>query len=134
MFLNQLKKENKELFLKVCVQAAMANDVFENEEKEMIVAYCKEMDISENISDNIEDFDTILERLAFQTSNMEKNIIVLEILGLLKSDGLFDEQERRFMESLMKKLKIKEDVLSKYENLIERYTEIYQEMYTAICE
>ena len=33
MFLSQLKEENKELFLKLCVHAAMANDEFADEER-----------------------------------------------------------------------------------------------------
>lgn len=49
MFLNQLNQENKELFLKLCVIGVSYNGAFEQEEREMICAYYREMNIPENI-------------------------------------------------------------------------------------
>ena len=49
MLLNALQEKNRELFLEVCVHAAMANKVLEKEEQEMIFAYCREMNIPEHI-------------------------------------------------------------------------------------
>lgn len=42
MFLNYLKDESKENFLKLSMAAANANRIIEEEEKQMVLAYCKE--------------------------------------------------------------------------------------------
>lgn len=43
MFLNYLKEESKENFLKLCLAAAQANNVIEKEEEQLMYAYCKEL-------------------------------------------------------------------------------------------
>jgi len=132
MFLNQLERKNKEAFLKICVLAALSNGVFAQEEKEMIGAYCREMNIPENIPDCSETLEDVLKELAISTSNKEKNIILLEILGLVKSDGIYDEKEVDFMEKLSKGLDVKEGTLTKLNALLEIYTVVYKEIYLAI--
>ena len=55
MFLNYLNEDSKQMFLKLCLCAAKANDVIEREEEDMMHAYCREMNIKEEIhKDDIE--------------------------------------------------------------------------------
>lgn len=134
MFLNQLNQENKESFLKICVLASLSNDVFAQEEREMISAYCREMNIPDNIPDCNESLEEVLNNLVDKASDIDKKIILLEIIGLLKSDGLYDEKEMIFIGSLVKGLNIKEEVLSKIISLLEIYTTVYKELYATIFE
>ncbi|MBA5850733.1 hypothetical protein H2684_05275 [Clostridium sp. cel8] len=134
MFLNQLESGNKELFLKVCVLASLSNGVLAEQEKEMIQAYCREMDIAEHMPDCDNSIEEIVEKLAKSTTNTEKNIILLEILGMLKVDGSYDNYEKKFMENLAKGLQVKEGMLNKINILLDKYTAVYKEMYDTICE
>lgn len=134
MFLIQLKEENKELFLKVCIHASMANGIFEDEEKEMISAYCREMNIPVNMPEYGETLDETLSVLAEQADDVEKKIIILEILGLVRADGVYDAAEKTFMKQLVEGLNIKEDILSKYNSLLEIYTSVCKELRAAVCE
>lgn len=134
MFLNLLQENNKEYFLKLCVHASLANDIFAEEEKEMIYAYCQEMDVKEHIPDEIEDFEDVVNTLSEQTDEVEKNIILMEILGLIKEDGIYDEKEKEFMKKLADGMKIKAEVLSKYNSLLEIYITIFKELRSAVCE
>lgn len=134
MFLNDLQEGNKELFLKVCVHASLANDIFEEEEKEMIYAYCREMNIIERIPEITDDFDAVVSDLASQTDDVEKKIIVLGILGLVKSDGLYDEKEKVFVEKLVKGLQVEDEVVSKLNSLLESYTAVCKEIYATVRE
>ena len=134
MFLNQLENDNKELFLKVCVLAALSNGLFANEEKEMISAYCREMNIPENIPECSESIEDIAAVLAEKASDVEKNIIVLEVLGLVKSDGLYEDKEKAFMETLVSGMRTKEGMLSKMESLLEIYTVVCKELYAAVLD
>lgn len=134
MFLNQLNQENKELFLKICVLGALSNGDFKQQEKEIILAYCHEMNIPENIPECNESLEQILKNLGDKTSDVEKNIILLEVMGLIKSDGFYDEKEITFINSLVKNLNIKEEVLSKITSLLETYTTVCNELYSTIFE
>ena len=100
MFLNSLQEGNKELFLRLCVHASLSNEIFAEEEKEMIYAYCREMNIMERIPDGTDDLEQVVNYLATQTDDAEKKIIILEILGLIRADGIYDEKEKSFMKKL----------------------------------
>lgn len=134
MFLNQLKEVNKELFLKVCIHAAWSNGVFVNEEREMIFAYCREMSIPENVPECDETINDVLLELAEKATTKEKNIIVLEILGLVKADGIYEDKEKEFMEALATGMNVNEGVLSKLNSLLDIYTEVCKELFIAINE
>ena len=132
MFLSLLKESNKELFLKLCVHAAMANGIVEDKEKEMIMAYCNELNITVVMPEINESMDSILVELSAKTDTVEKNIIILEVLGLVRADGIYDDKEKVFMERLVNGMNIEEGVLSKYNSLLEIYTVVCKELYAAI--
>ena len=134
MFLNQLNQENKQLFLKICVLGSLCNGVFEQEEREMISAYCREMNIPDDVPECNESLEEVLKNLANKTSDVEKNIILLEIMGLVKSDNVYDKKEMTFINLLVKNLNIKEDVLNKITSLLDTYTKVCNELYSTIFE
>ncbi len=47
MYLKRLNNEQKELFLDLCISAAMSNNVMEDVEKQLIVQYCEEMQMDD---------------------------------------------------------------------------------------
>ncbi len=134
MFLNQLEEVSKELFLKVCIHAAWSNGVFVNEEKEMIFAYCREMSIPEDVPEYDGTINDVLLELADKATTEEKNIIVLEILGLVKADGVYEEKEKEFMDALVTGMKVKEGVLSKLNSLLDIYTTVCKELFFTLSE
>lgn len=134
MFLAYLEDYNKEKFLKVCAHAALSNGVLAKEEEEMMRLYCREMDIPVNIPKDIGNLDDVLQDLAESANEAEKNIILLETLGIVKSDGVYDEKEKEFMKKLVNGLGAREGVLSKLNSLIDIYTTVYKELYATITE
>lgn len=134
MFLNRLEEGNKKLFLKVCTHAAWSNGVFQNEQKDMVFAYCREMNIPEHIPEYNGTIDATIEELASKATEEEKNIIVLEILGLVKSDGAYEETEKEFMDALVTGLKVKESVFDKISSLLEKYIDLCSELLSTVSE
>ncbi len=132
MFLNLLEDENKLLFLKISMKAAMINDEFTPEEEELLYAYCREMNIPETIPYGDEDYEEILDELSVQADDVEKKIVILETLGLVRTDGHYDEKERSFMEYLAKRLDVNVSVLDYFNSLLEIYTTVCQELTNAI--
>lgn len=134
MFLSQLSDKNKEDFLKVCTCAALSNNVFADEEKEILYVYCREMDIEEHIPESKEDFDTLIGRLRGETNDEEKRIIVFETLAFIKSDGTYDEKEQDFMLKLTTGLGLSKEDLDRFDSLLEKYLLVEQELFDAIAE
>ncbi|MEE3451320.1 MAG: hypothetical protein VZR27_11620 [Acutalibacteraceae bacterium] len=132
MFLMLLKEENKERFLKVCVYAAMSNEIFAEEEKLMISAYCREMNIAEHIPETTAEFDAFIPEVAENTDSKEKNIILLETLALIRSDGIYDDREQAFMNSLTLGLGLPLSKLDDYLVILDKYNEMAKEMLQAI--
>lgn len=134
MFLNYLKERNKENFLKLCVYAAVSNGVFATKEEEMLGAYCREMNMPQNIPDTSDSLEYVLADIVEHTDELEKNIIVMEILGLVKIDGVYDDKEKDFMKNLIDGLMVKECLLNKMNSLLDIYTVVCKELYATITE
>lgn len=132
MFLNMLEERNKRNFLKLCVHAALSDGEFVNDEAEMIHAYCREMNISEAVPEVKESLEDILKEMAENTNDTEKRIITLEVLGLVKSDGVYDDREKAFMKKVIESMEIKKEILDELEYLLEQYTGVYRELYSVI--
>lgn len=134
MFLNRLNKVTKERFLKLFVHISLLNGVFVEKERETLFSYCREMNVQENIPDTPETFEELVKVINNETSNEEKNIIILEILALMKSEGVFGEKEQESMKRLASGLGFSDEVLVKCNNLLEKYLEVGKELYAAITE
>lgn len=134
MFLNYLKDTNKDKFLKLCVHAALANGIFKEEQKEIFKAYCRELGVEEHIPETSDNFEELAESIFKDSTEIERKIIVLEILALIKSDGVYDDDEKEFMEKLASYLQVNEDVQLKLEELLRQYLVISADMYSFIFE
>lgn len=134
MFLNYLQEDNKEYFLKVCVHAALANEIFADEQRETLDAYCREMNLESHIPDINESFLDLLKVVSENTTSAEKNIFVIETLALIKADGVYDEKEKTFMKKLIKELNVSEDKLEEFTVLLNKYIAIGEELFSAITE
>ena len=99
MYLNKLTNEQKELFLDLCIHAAMADNKFVDEEKDIIIEYCLEMGIPERYEIKTA-IDDVIEKLSAVSTKKEMRIVYMEIMALLLSDRVFDEKEKVFVEKI----------------------------------
>ena len=99
MFLRPLNDEQKELFLDLALAAASANDVFEDEEKALLVAYADEMsiDVSKTSEMPVEE---ICRKLKAISNSKELNEISFEIVGMMMSDNEYDDEEKDFISKM----------------------------------
>lgn len=98
MFLNRLDHDSKVAFLKLAHYVANSNDDFLNSKKELIEAYCLEMNI-ENIDFKKDNFN-IKEILDSVTDKKVQKIFLIEIMALIYSDEIITEAERRVIEAM----------------------------------
>lgn len=131
MFLNQLTIEEKDAFMSLSVHVAKANGILEEEEKNMLKDYCKEMEVK---CFDIEDIKPLEEIIAvYLRSDIHiKKIVLLESLGMVFADGVYDEKENTFINQFALSIGLSMDVVSQLTELIKNYLGILGEILKAI--
>ena len=92
------------------------------------------MNIPDHIPSTDGSVEVVLDNINKNAGITEKKIIVLELLGLVKADGFFDNAEQEFMQKLVGKLGMNEDIMKHLNSLLDVYTVICKELYTTIME
>ena len=64
----------------------------------------------------------------------EKKIVLLEILALIKCDGVYDKKEKEFMEKIISKFGFEDIALDEYNDLLEKYMQIGKELFELISK
>lgn len=134
MFLMNLNERTKMLFIELCVLAAKSNGEFDESEYEMIYAYCAEMQIEKSIPLYEIDLDNVLKKLCDNCNMIEKQIITLELIGLLYADGEFDDSEKEFLEKCVSSFGLSDEKVSEIKGLFNEYLEMYQRMTYSIMK
>ena len=96
MFLRPLNNEQKELFLDLALAAASANAVFEDSEKTLLAAYADEMSVDVNKASH-RPVEEICRKLKAISNSKELNQISFEIVGMMMSDNVHDDDEKAFI-------------------------------------
>ncbi|WWU64266.1 hypothetical protein QJR26_14695 [Clostridium baratii] len=128
MFLKELRSNNKELFLQLSIHAALSNNIIEDTQKDVLNLYCEEIGINNYELEVKMDLYEILEKINADTTYREKKIIILEIMALIMSDSVYDLDEKKFMEDIIKKLDISDEVLEEAINLVNKFNLIFNDM------
>lgn len=127
MFLHLLNNEQKELFLDLAIKAAEANGVVEIEEKNLLKAFSIEMQIPSRYSTE-KTTDDILNRLSKITNEKEKKILSFELIGIIFTDGTYDDEEKAFMTRISEHLNIPMNVIEKMINVLGEYKNVYEKI------
>ena len=132
MFLHLLVDKEKDAFIDLARLAACCNGNVSDEEDIMIDQYCDEMGIDIPITHA----KTLDDVLAFfkDSSPQSKKTVVFEIIGLLFSDGDFDENEMRFIRNLAVSLDIPKEQVEEMLELNARYLNILHDILCIIQE
>ena len=128
MYLNKLSGEQKELFLDLCIYASMANNDFDEKEKEYIRQYCEEMRLDNVRYTAVNSLEDAVEQIIKISSEKELKIVILELTALLLSDNEYDEMEKQFMQKMLIKANISSDLNDKMINSLKKLMDIYAEI------
>lgn len=126
MYLNKLNNEQKELFIDVCIHAAMSNQNFADAQKTLISEYFNEMNRSDVRYTADKDMETALSRLLEISSGTELRMIAIEIMALILSDQQFDEFEKEFMQNFVDKLHIDHEKIAEMHELLLNLMQAYK--------
>ncbi len=131
MFLNQLETEEKKAFISLVVNAANANGIVEDEENQMIEDYCKEMGFPPADWKAAKPMDEILNVFSV-SSEQNKKIALLELIGLMYADGDYDGNERSFVKDFARNINISEEIEENIENVLIQYLEVTRKVYETV--
>ena len=136
MYLMNLSEKVKKAFLELAYLVAVSDNDFGDEEKTVMEAYKKELQIEydlQNIDGSI-DPDAAVRVLCAEASEDEKKIIVFEIVGLAMTDNLYDDEERKMIRQMNAAFRLDEDYPSKCEALINKYVELQSQIDALVTE
>lgn len=134
MYLNRLSTEQKELFLDLCIHAAMANNDFADEEKNVIDQYCAEMQISQPRYTSEKAVDVVVEELKELSTPQEMKMILLEITALMLSDDVYDVEEQAFMKAFLDRIGFNKKILDEMVVLLQETRSLYRRIDCLIME
>lgn len=127
MFLNCLNNKQKSLFIELAIKAAESNGIVELEEKNMLKSFAVEMNIKP-VYHTDHDLESIIDEIKDISSEKELRIILFEILGIMMADSVVDEEEKNFIEKIVKKFDVDVSIVEIMMNLLHDYVKIYQEI------
>lgn len=128
MFLGILSKENKERFINLCSVAVAADGVVVEAEKDMIFAYCREMNIEEHMPGGARSLDELLNEIKNDSSDQERKIIAFETLALLYADDEYTPEEEELMVKIVETLEIDKASFAHTLGLFDIYKTVYKEL------
>lgn len=128
MFLGILSKENKERFIHLCSIAAAADGIVVEAEKNMVFAYCREMNIKEYMPEEIRPLDELLNEIKNDSSDQERRIIAFETLGLFSADDEYALEEEELMKKIIDTLEIDKISFAHTLSLLNIYKSVYKEI------
>lgn len=123
MFLNQLSEKEKEIFISLSIHVSNSNGVFADEERDMIQEYCKEMEMPVFDENNVKSMNDVVAVLAESDLHIKK-VVLLEIMGLVYSDGTYDQAEKGFIKEFAEKIGLTDDDVKKQSVVIKEYIDI----------
>lgn len=127
MFLRLLKSEQKPLFLGLAYQAANANGVVEEAERNLIIGLSEELGISEDNYSKL-GFEQICERLVELSSRKELIEISFEILGIMMGDTCYDDDEKAFVRRMFEIFCLSEELMLETEECLEDYLRVFRKI------
>ena len=131
MFLNQLNYQERKMFLNLSVHVAKADNKFVDKEKELISAYCNEMQIPTAELFEIAPMDTITDYFS-QADMYVKKIVLLEIWGLAYVDGVCDPSEVTLIQNFAEKIGVSKEDCQKLNDLIAKYYLMCKDLFEAV--
>ena len=134
MFLNQLNAEEKELFLELAANAVQANGVFEQDEMETVARLCYEMMVPNHLPNTEKPLDQILNEINEIATAQEKNMILFELIMLLRSDEEADQKELNLSGYVAYKLDISDDKSNHLHSLARIRQKLNTEITALICQ
>ena len=129
MFTNLFNEEEKKNFLELVYRIASCDGEYEDEEKELVNSYKKELGI-----DTVPDTSSMDQLISYFSDKSEslKRIVFFELYGMVMADGKIDNEESAVVEEIEKKFNLGESVYTKLIDAAHSLQTAYDKVYNAV--
>jgi hypothetical protein len=134
MFLRNLKDEQKELFLDLCIHAARANEEITGEEIDTICQYCDEMCLIDFRTEANMPLSEVVSSLIQISTKSELKAIAIEIIALMMSDKKYDGFEKEFVGMFFDNANISEKEHALITEMLNELDAVYKKLSNYIKE
>ena len=134
MYLALLNSDEKEMFLGLAYNLATVDGDYSDEEKNVIIGYCQEMQCEFDEKTMIKPNEHILNKINAISDKRAKKIVIFELIGLAMADGKYDDNERELLKKLAEGFNIELSFLKKCENELDRYIEFQVQLNKLVLE
>lgn len=133
MFLEMLNKDEKEWFLDLAIKAAEANGEVAKEEIQMLHTFASEMKISPR-SETSRELSVILKDFTDNSSKKSMKIVLFELIGILFADAEFDDEEKKYLESVTNAFGIDPSVANEMISEIKDYAALFNKICNTVLQ
>jgi len=134
MYLFTLRKEVKDLFLEFAYHIAMADGVYQDEERLTMESYCNEMRIPLDETKIRSSVDEILDSIDKECNDQEKRIILFEAIGMAVCDNDFHPTERRLINCAVKHFGWSNEFADKCEQFLWEYMKLQENINNLVIQ
>lgn len=111
MYLSMLSKEQKELFLDLCIYLMNADNVVAASEELMLKQYCLEMSVEMRMVPKHKDVKTVLKRIKKISTQAELKKMTIELIALMYADAECEEEESKLIQILAKEFELSPHII-----------------------
>lgn len=133
MYLYLLNIEEQKNFLELATFAMDLDGVRKDEEETIISEFKSECELFDYVVNKQNEIDKVISTLRSSTKKVKK-VIILELVGILSSDGNLTEEELNFLDKLSQEYNIKEYEIKRIIRWVEAMNDIVKEGYEIISK
>ena len=125
MYLNKLQDTEKSLFLDAAILLSDSDGNMSDQEKEIILQLCEEMQIKPAFSSSRQ-LEVVLREMSLISDLKTKKIIVFELAGVILADSVFDKGEKKLIIQIAESLSLDRAFAFQAVSLVKAISGLYE--------
>lgn len=121
MYLALLNESEKVEFLELAYNLATIDGNYSEAEKNMIAGYCQELQIEFDEKVMVNPMDELIKKIAQNSNEKTKKIIIFELIGLAMADENYDNDERKIIANMENEFDVHGNFANACENILNEY-------------
>ena len=121
MYLALLSEREKDMFLGVAFNLAVADGDYSDGEKAVVNGYCQEMQCVFDESTMVKPLDVLIKDIKLNSDKRIQRIFIFELMGLVMADGKYNEVERALINKLETEFDVVQGFVENCETALNEY-------------
>lgn len=132
MFIEILNQQKRELYYQLCIYASTVDNVIAEEEIEALKEFKSHWHITDECDKPKIALYDLLKELGESCNDMEKRIIIYELVGFFYADDDYAKVEKELLAKVEDAFGISREETERLSRLVKRYIHLYLDTYNEI--